>query len=142
MAALSQYGSAAGALRGQDVGVEQSRADAMNRFKEFAALQRQQAAQYGAGARERAQGYNVGTAQDIANQQTQTDYQTALQNLQRQNELQQQQFQNQLARTQGLAGAYGQMGQRKDIEQAERAGQIRGIGNLGGAISGIVGGLF
>lgn len=141
LSALSQYGSAAGALRGQDIGVEQSRADAMNRFKEFAALQRQQAAQYGAGARERAQGYNVGTAQDVANQQSQANYQTALQNIERQNQARQTSFQDQLAKTQGIAGAYGSLARDADAEQAAKADQIRGLGGLGGAVGGI-GGLF
>ena len=140
LGALGQYGSAAGALRGQDVGVEQSRADAMNRFKEFAALQRQQAEQYGAGARERAQQYNVGTAQEISNAQAQADYQTALANLQRQNELRQTTFQDQFLKAKGQAGVYSDLYADAEAKQAAKAKQIRGISTgLGGALGGGIG---
>lgn len=140
--ALSQYGSAAGALRGQDVGVEQSRADAMNRFKEFAALQRQQAAQYGAGARERAQTYNVGTAQDVANQQAEANRQAALENVERQNQMRQQTFQNQLARAGGIAGTQAGLAGVGAAEQKAKAEQLQLIGrSIGGGLGGL-GGLF
>jgi len=140
MQALSQYGSAAGVQRGQDVGVEQSQANAMNRFKEFAAMQRQQAGQYGAGARERAQGYNVGTAQDISNRQAGADYQTSLQNLTRQNELRQQTFADQLAKTQGVAGVYGNLYMDAEAKQRAKAEQIQGVGaGLGQGIGGAIG---
>lgn len=140
MLALSQYGSAANVLRGQDLGVEQSRADAMNRWKEFSALQRQQAEQYGAGARERAQQYNVGTAQEISNANVSADYATQLANLQRQNDLRQQQYQNQFGRAQGQAGVYGALYQDAEAKQAAKAKQIRGIGTgLGQAGGGLYG---
>lgn len=140
LSALSQYGTAASLLRGQDVGVEQSRADAINRFKEFAALQRQQAAQYGAGARERAQAYNVGTAQDIANRQSEANYQTALENLQRQNALRQQQYQNQLAKAGGISDIYGSLYKDAEAQQAAKAGQITGLSTgLGQALGGALG---
>jgi hypothetical protein len=140
MQALSQYGSAAGVQRGQDVGVQQSQANAMNRFKEFAAMQRQQAGQYGAGARERAQGYNVGTAQDISNRQAGADYQTSLQNLTRQNQLRQQTFADQLAKTQGVAGVYGSLYGDAEAKQRAKMEQYQGIGaGLGQGIGGAVG---
>jgi hypothetical protein len=140
LGALGQYGNAASMLRGQDIGVEQSRADAINRFKEFAALQRQQAEQYGAGARERAQEYNVGTTQGLSNAQQTADYQTALENLQRQNQLRQQGFQNELSKTQGMAGVYGNLYRDAEAQQAAKAGQIRGItGGLGQGIGGVIG---
>ena len=140
LSALSQYGSAASALRGQDVGVEQSRADAMNRFKEFAALQRQQAAQYGAGARERTQAYNVGTAQDIANAQSEANRAAALENVQRQNQMRQQTFQDQLQKAHGITGIQTGLYGAEQAEQAAKAKQLRGIGTgLGGAIGGIGG---
>lgn len=143
MQALSQYGAMAGGLRGQDLSVEQSRADAMNRFKEFAATQRQGAEQYSAGARERAQGYNVGTAQGIADANEAAKYQTALQNLQRQNALRTDTFNADFARTQGQAGVYGDLARNADAEQAAKAAQIRGISSgVGGALGGIVGGLL
>lgn len=125
--ALGEFGTAASALRGQDVDVEQRRADAMNRFKEFAALQRQQAEQYGAGARERAEAYNVGTAQRVGEQQAATDYATQLANLERQNQLRQMQFGNQLARAQGMAGVYGDLYRDAEAQQAAKAKQIRGL---------------
>lgn len=140
MLALSQYGSMANLQRGQDLGVEQSRADAMNRFKEFSALQRQQAEQYGAGARERAQGYNVGTAQEIANANVSSDYATQLANLQRQNELRQTGFQNEALKAQGTAGVYGALYSDAEAKQAAKAKQIRGIGTgVGGAVGGLYG---
>ena len=138
--ALGLYGSAAGALRGQDIGVEQSRADAINRFKEFAAVQRQQAAQYGAGARERAQQYNVGTAQEIANAQAQADYQTAQTNIERQNQLRQNLFTSQLARAGGEAGAYRDLYGHAERKRTEKGGQIQALsGGLGQALGGGIG---
>lgn len=140
MQALRDYGSAAGAMRAQDVGVQQSQADAMNRFQEIAAMQRQQAAQYGAGARERTQAYNVGTRQDLATGQAMADYQTQRENLERQNQLRQAQFAAEADKASGLAAGYGGLAQSADAEKAARERNLQTLGGgLGQGIGGLIG---
>ena len=135
---LRDYGSAAGMLRAQDVGVQQSQADAMNRFQEIAAAQRQQAAQYGAGARERTQAYNVGTQQRLAEGQELSNYETQLENIRRQNELKQAQFGAEQFKAAGIAQQYGGLAQQAD---AKRAAEERNIQLIGGGIGGAIGGI-
>lgn len=144
--ALRDYGGAAGAMRGQDIGLSESRAQALNRFNEFVASQRQQAGAYGAAARERAQAYNVGTAQRIGEANPLLEYQTALQNINRQNQLQQQLFGARTTITGGQAGALGGLAQAGYAEQAARTANIRAIGSgagqaIGGAFGGAAGGV-
>jgi hypothetical protein len=134
--ALRDFGGAAGALRGQDIGLSAGRAQALNRFNEFVAAQRQQAGQYGAGARERAQAYNVGTQQRLGEQQQLADYQAAMANVNRQNQLQQQLFGSRLAKVQGQTGALGDLSTAQYAEQAARAAAVRGAAGGGAKAAG------
>lgn len=134
---LKDFGSAAGMKRAQDVGVQQSQADAMNRFQEIAASQRQQAAADAAAERQRVQGYNVGTQQDLATQQQLANYQTQQSNLERQNELERQRFYAEQQKAAGLAGQYGRLGQVADEDKAARE---RNIQTLGTGVGGLLGG--
>ncbi len=140
---LRDFGSAAGMLRAQDVGVQQSQADAMNRFQEIAAAQRQQAAADAASERQRVQQYNVGTQQQLATGQSLANYETQRQNIERQNQLRQAQFAAERDKAAGLAGQYGQLGEMADWEKAAREKNIQTIGGgLGQGIGGLIGGFL
>jgi hypothetical protein len=128
---------AAGQVRGQDINLSQQQADAINRFNEMRAQMTTAQNQYAAGAKERAQGYNVQTAQSTANQNQMLGYQNQLENLNRANALRQQQYSNQMAKAQGLSGAYGQMGNMLEQNKAAREQTIMNLGkSLGKTMGG------
>lgn len=134
--AAEQSGSFAGATRGQDIMLSQSRADVANRYNEFLSGLRTQAARDAAGARERAQGYNVGTTQRIGDTNVMNRYGTQLSNLQRTNQLEQAKFGASLQKTQGLAGAYTGFGQYEDAERDRRAQAIQQMATGAGSAAG------
>lgn len=138
--AAGQAAQMAGRIRGQDLNVQRGNADAQNRFNELVAQIRNQAGQYGAGARERAQQYNVAQRQGIADQNKQFQYATDLANRQRRNDVAQQDFNNRLAKLQGQSGAVQRYGRYKDAQTAAKADAIYGIGSGVGAIAGSMGG--
>lgn len=134
-------GQMAGGLRGQDFQNRLANAEITNRFNELAAGYQNQAAQYNAGARERAQGAREGLKQNVADTNVMNRYGTTLENLNRQNALRDQLFGQQVTKTQGLSGALGQLGWAKDAEKAAKAQAIRGIGQGLGQTAGGLGGL-
>lgn len=134
MGAVGQAGQMAGQLRGADVELAGRNADISNRYKELFANTMNQANMYNAGARERAAAYNVGQTQRLGDTNEQARYETALENLNRKNRLKGDIFQQQLAKTQGLADVYGQLSDAKYAERAARIGNAQSIGSgVGGA---------
>jgi len=121
-------------IRGADIDVAAKNAAAMNRFNELASQLKTGAAQYGAGARERAQGYNIGTRQRVGEANAIARYETALENLNRKNELLNTGFNQRLAKTRGLTDA---LSQRAGLEERKRAEKIAIASSLGRGIGGI-----
>lgn len=140
LGALRDYGSAAGAVRGQDVTSQMVNADALNRFKVFAAQNQQQAAGDNARARQYAQTYNVQTPQALAATNVQSAYDAAQYNQAYQNQLRNQQYQDELAKVGGQAGAYGRLSDAAYAKQAAKQKTYENIGaGLGGGIGGGIG---
>jgi len=130
--ALRDYATASGSLRGQDIGVEASRADAMNRFAQFAATQRQSTEEQNARARERAQFYNVSQTQNVANINEMAKYQAQIE----QNRLRQMQYQNEITKAGQMAGQYGQLATGAEAGQAAKDAAFQQIGLAGGQLLG------
>lgn len=134
-------------LRGQDIALSQGNANIANNFNLAVAQMGNQAAQYNAGARERAQFQNVGESQRVGDTNELNRYGTMLENLNRQNSLRGATFDNNLARTQLEMGALGNLANARYAEQAARAANIQSLGQgsgraVGGAVElGLGGGL-
>lgn len=141
LGAIQSAGSFAGGLRGQDIALSEARAGALNRWNEMVSGLRTQAAASAAGARTAARERNLGEAQRIADTNEAARYQAQLEDIERQNMLRSQLFQQQLARTAGISGQYGMLGQYQKARQAARAAAIRGIGSsVDQTAGGIIGG--
>ena len=134
--ALSMYGSAAGAVRGQDVGTQNINAQAMNRFKQFAALQQQQANIGNAAERQRVQQYNVMQPQELAGQNQLLAAQNAQYNQAYQNQLRGQQYQDELQQAAGMAGAFQRLSEGAYQKQV---GKQKTYENIGGGLGGALG---
>ena len=136
-------GQAGGQLRAQDLEKARSNADAVNRFNELTAQMRTQAARDAMEQRAQAQAYNVGTRQRVGEENELARYGTQLENLNRQNQLRGQGFQDTVTKTTGLTGALGGLSQAKYAEQEARlrnAQQIgQGIGGAAGGAGGLLG---
>lgn len=141
LSGAEQAAALGGQIRGQDVAVSQARADAMNRFNELASQLGTQAAQQNAAARERAQAYNVGTAQHVGEENVQSRHQTELENLTRRNALKNQLFGQQVTKAGGTTQALYGLGNLEEAKRLERIklGQSVGQG-VGGAVGGFAGG--
>lgn len=140
LAANEQAFGQAGQMRAADVGIQQANAGFVNNFNALAAQLQNQAAQQNAAARERAQAYNVGQKQGIANENEQARYTTALENLNRSNRLKAGNTDENIRITQGMTGVLSQLGQSADQQQANRAQAIVGLGQgIGGAAGGAFG---
>lgn len=126
-------------LRGEDVALSGQNANIMNRFNELASQMNTQAAQYNAGAAERAQAANVATRQHVGEANALGQYGTATENLNRQNALRQQGFNNQVTKTQGVSNALLQDAFARDQERRNKEQAIVGVGQGAG---GLVGGLL
>lgn len=141
--ALSMYGSAAGAVRGQDVNTQSMNADALNRFKQFAALQQQQANIGNAAERQRVQQYNVTQPQQLASQNQLLDYQNRQYNQAYQNQLRGQGYQDELQQAAGMAGAFQRLSEGAYQKQVAKQKTYENIGGgLGGALGLGVGSQF
>ncbi|MCK5652774.1 MAG: hypothetical protein KAJ42_15395 [Gemmatimonadetes bacterium] len=135
--ALSMYGSAAGAVRGQDVNTQNINAEAMNRFKQFAAMQQQQANMGNAAERQRVQQYNVQQPQQLAGQNQMLAYQNAQYNQAYQNQLRGQSYQDELQQAAGMAGAFQRL---SEGAYAKQAAKQKTYENIGGGIGSLYGG--
>jgi hypothetical protein len=132
---------AAGQVRGQDINLSGQQADAINRFNEMRAQMLTAQNQYGAGAAERAQQYNVQNKQNTANTNVQAQYANQQYNQQNQNALRQQAYMDQLKKAQGLSGAYTGYGNELDMEKAAKEATIQQLGQSAGRTVGGVAGL-
>lgn len=137
MNALSQYGAMAGDISGRDIQREMANQSAQNRYNELWANLQTDAARYGADASNQGQLYNLQRAQNVSDANALNRYNTQLANLQRQNDLRNLQYQQNLQKTMGVAGAYGQRAASKDAERNMKAAGIvgagQGLGQAGGA---------
>lgn len=133
---LAQYGNMAGAIRSQDIGLRTTNADAVNRFNEWVSQLKTQVGMQNAQARQAARDRNVSERQRIADYNATNAQDVQQFNLENQNRLRQLTFEDQLAKAQGLSGAYMGYGRAKDAETAGRQSQILGLGRAGGGLMG------
>jgi hypothetical protein len=135
--AMLDAGQMAGQARGQSIGLSSRNADAVNRYNEVVSQLRTMAERDAAASRERAQAANTGERQRIADANEVNRYATERDDLNRQNNLRQQNFQNDVTKTSGLAGAYMGLGGARYAEQAGRENAIMQVGQgAGRAIGG------
>lgn len=143
LSGVEAAGQAAGQLRAGDVDVASRNAEIANRFSTiFSQLKTQQAAD-AAAARERAGAYNVNLANQTGQANVANRYSTQLENLNRQNQLRQAQFGQELQKTSGLSGAYTDYANYKDKLMQQKAQALVSTGQgAGGTVEGLVGGLI
>lgn len=126
--AMNSLRGMGGELRGQDINVGGRNADIVNQFNRMVADDYNRAAQYAAGARERAQTRTKGEQQRISDMNEMQRYGNIRHNQGRQTRLQQQGFHNEGQRASMMMGALNLMGKGKDAEQAAKAAAIQGAG--------------
>lgn len=119
--ALSQLGSQAGTLTGQQLQLDSARAQAQNAINQFNVQNAQQVAATNVAALNDAQKYNLGVSQNIANMNTNVTNQQALYNA----GLLQQQFQDEMALASGQANAAGGVA-NTDLAGAQMQGDLWG----------------
>lgn len=147
LAGTTAAANLAGDVRTQDVSTQAANASYVNRFNELLANLQTNAAQYGAGARERATFANAAERQRVGDFNEQANTMTRLENINRANTLKQSLFNSQLARSRGLSGALSDYGGVEDTERAAREMNIMGLGKGigqagGGAVDMAAGGAF
>jgi len=131
---------AGGALRGQDVSLSTTQANQMNQLNALLSQLYTNQEQENTARAQQAQWQNAIEAQRMADYNNMAQYQTALDNLNRQNALSQQAYQNQLSQAGMLTGAIGEQARAADAEQAARRDTIMGLGTgLGQAAGGAYG---
>jgi hypothetical protein len=140
-ARMNAAGQAAGIgtqERGQTIALNQGNQEAMNRFNEFMANAGNRANEFNAQARQRAGDYNVQNRQRVGDTNEIADYETALENIMRQNNLRGQNFGQQMARGSGLANAYGDMAGLREARRSAYIGNAQSMGQgIGSAVGGI-----
>jgi len=134
----------AGGIRGQDLARRQAAVDSINRRNEFIASLGTQANAANAAARERAQGYNVGTRQGLNTQSQLGRYDTNKYNQAYGNQLLQTLWGDQATKAGMTMQQYNMMGLAADQDRAahiqtyQNAGQ--GLGQAGGGLLSLGGG--
>lgn len=126
-------------IRAQDIALSEAKAQHINRFNEMVSQLRTRAAMDAAAARERAQAYNVGTRQRIADTNPFARYETSLANLTRRNQLRQQAFGNEVTRLGGLSGA---LQEKANAEIAREMARQQNITAIGQGVGSAAGGAF
>lgn len=134
--ALQGAGSLAGQIGDSDLSEKQAASNIINQFNQANFANRQGIANANVGERNLAQQQNLANAQQVGNANVGTRNQFAENNLNRQNQLRQQAFQANLAKTQGMTGAEGQLAQQSNAAQQARANQWAGIGTGIGGLAG------
>ena len=129
-------------LREQDLARSQSRANAVNRFNELTSQLRTQAARDAAASRQQAAFGNVGNRQRIAEENARAQYGTNLSNLERQNMLRQQGFENDVTKLRGYTGALANEGAYQEAKRAQRINNAASVGGLVGGVADIGVGAF
>jgi len=130
----------AGQIRGQDVDLRTRNAEIANRFNELAANIRNDAAWRNAQERARTQTLNAGEQQRIGEANQLGQFQTQQQNIDRSNQLRQQEFSNRMSKVGGQAQGLNNLAQANYAQQAANSQSIqslaRGLGQAaGGAIN-------
>jgi hypothetical protein len=141
LGALSQLAGVAGQERGQTIGLEEGRANTINRLNEFVANMLTQQNRYGADVRNEAGMYNTGERQRIAdyNVQNRQRLMERNQDVQNQNRLYNSRYQ--LDRAGQIIDTLNMLGSAQDAEAAARMNLAKGIGGgIGGAAGGLLGG--
>jgi hypothetical protein len=124
--ALSNQGTLGSGLQGQENQMAQAKAQAAQQIAQYNSQLQSAANQYNTQNANAAQAANLANAQNISNQNTgNANYRT-----QYNAQLPGQEYNMQMQKAQGLAGAYGNMGQ---LKQQQAAGQNQFIGGLLGA---------
>jgi len=136
LGAAGQYGAAAGQARGQDFQRSSANANIANRFSEIYSQMKTDEARENTAARERAQSYNLGRQAEVSDTNILNRYNVGLENLDRQNQLRDQLYQQNLYKTQGLAGAYLDRGAYKEQQKEAKERAILGVGKGGGTAAG------
>lgn len=134
--AAGTYGAAAGQARGMDLERSGRNADIANRFSEIYSQMKTDEARENAAARERAQAYNLGRQAEVSDANILNRYNVGLENLERQNQLRDQLFQQNLLKTQGIAGSYLDRAGFKEREKAAKERALVGTGAGGGQAAG------
>ncbi len=124
--AMTQQGQLGGQMQGQANQQAQAQAQAAQQIAEYNSQLQSAANQYNTQNANAAQEANLGVAQgvsdkNVGNQNYRTQYNAGLP---------QQQYQDQMQKAQGIAGAYGNLG---NLKQQQAAGQNQFIGGLIGA---------
>jgi len=132
---MREAGGMAGDIRGADAQTAALNAEMTNRYNQFLASLQTGAARDAAGARERAQQYNVGQAQRLSDANILGGYQSRLGERGRLDDLQDRLFQARMGKIQGQTGALGQVGQAQLARDVAKESNIRAIG---GGVGGIV----
>ena len=140
--AVAASGDMAGAMRGQDIGLSTARSNIANQYNQFLANLQTQAARDAATARQQAQAYNVGERQRVADTNVLNRYATALENLQRRNQLEQAKFGAALQKTSGLTGALGGYGDYREQQKRAREEGIMQLGEGTGRLVGTAAGAY
>lgn len=130
--AMSQSGTLGGNLRSADYQQEAKNADIINQFNSANFKNRQDIANQNVANRNEAQGFNIRNAQDVSNQNVDTRNQFAENNLNRQNNLRQQTFGNDMAKVAGQAGQAQGIANQMNAGSAARQGNYQGIGEAVG----------
>jgi hypothetical protein len=131
----------AGNIRGQDINVASRNAELADRFNALASQLLTNAAQNNAQMRMGAQQYNVGTKQNIANQNVLNQANTAARNQEYLNSLRQTGYENQVQKIKGQSGAMGGLAGAQDIDDYMKkqayAQMGQGAGGLFDAATGL-----
>lgn len=133
--ALTQQGQLGGQLQGQSNQMAQAQAEAARQIAEYNSQLQSQANQYNTQNANVAQAGNLANAQQLGNMNTENANTRTMYNAQ----LPQQQFQDQMQKAQGLAGAYGNMG---NLRQQQAQNQNNFTGNLIGTGATVLGGIY
>jgi hypothetical protein len=141
-------GDQAGNIRATDIGLSSANADTINRYNQYLSQLLTQEARDNAAQAQAAQWANAAEKQRTADTNEMARYDTQLTNLNRQNQLTQQGFSNELARRQGEAGAIMEQAGWDAAEQRARnqawqqsmAGAGRAIGGIGELVGSRMGG--
>lgn len=137
--ATQQAATLAGGLRQQDINLSQGQADSVNRFNEFVSQLMTQAARDNAAAQERAQAFNVGNRQRVADVNVSERNRFALGQQSREDLLLQQIKDNEFRRAGLVVPTLGALAQQENAEKAAKDRAVQGFGLSGGET---LGGLF
>lgn len=139
--AALQQGAIGSRLRGEDIDVERTNANTLNRYNELAANIINERNLNAQNTRNRAQERNLGERQRLGDTNRLMRYDVEKENLERKNRLLDTLFGQRLARAQGMAGAYQGLGAARDAQMQTKAQGIMSAGKgAGGLTEGILGG--